>query len=180
MSSDDEKVIDEERIEIAEEGELESNSIAQSDSDGKTIERKRIMVCDYCLRKLESFSLCFKCRKKLCEKCSVSFRNKIICPQDLRGIFPLSRESFKVLLLIANSIEDVGSIHKITKIPKKEVKEKIRFLLEAGFVDRHHFWGCCVSDTGLEAIHAYSQVFGGMGDMAQLDEEIKRFVLQKS
>jgi hypothetical protein len=179
LSSDDEKVIDEERIEIAEEGELESNSIAQSDSDGKTVERKRIMVCDYCLRKLESFSLCFKCRKKLCEKCSINFRNKIICPQDLRGIFPLSRESFKVLLLVANSIENVSAINKIAKIQKKEVREKLRFLLEAGFVDRHHFWGFCISESGLEALHAYSQVFGGTGDMVQLDEEMKRYVLQK-
>jgi len=178
--SDDEKIIDEERIEIAGEGELESTTTSRNEKDGYSVETKRVPICDYCLKKLgDDFSLCFKCRKKLCERCSVDFRNKIICPQDLRSIFPLSRESFKILLLIANSIENVGAINKITKIQKKEVREKLRFLLEAEYVDRHHFWGFCVTESGLEAIHAYSQVFGGAGDMIQLDEEIKRFVLQK-
>ena len=180
MTFDDEKIIDEERIEIADEGELESTKISQSEHDGRNVETRRITMCDYCLKKLgDDFSLCFKCRKKLCKRCSIDFRNRIICPQDLRSIYPLSRESFKVLLLIANSIDNDGVIHKITRIPKKEVMEKLRFLEEAGYVDRHGFWGYCISETGLEAIHAYAQIFGGAGDMVQLDEEIKRFVLQK-
>ena len=84
------------------------------------------------------------------------------------------------MLLIANGIDNDGAIHKMTGIPKKEVGEKVRFLLEAEYVARYHFWGLHISETGLQAIHAYAQIFGGSGDMVQLDEEVKRFVLQQS
>ena len=180
MSSEDERVIDEERIEIAEEGEFENTTITQTGSDGRTVETKRIPICDHCLRKLGGdFSLCYKCRKKLCDKCKVDFRNnKTICPQDLRSIHPWTRQTFKVALLVANSIDNAGIIHKITKIPKNEVMEKLRFLIEGGYMDRHNFFGYCISESGLEAIHAWSQLFRGATDMIQLDEEIKGFVLR--
>lgn len=176
---DDERVIDEERIEVADEGELESTTTSQGE-DGHSIETKRIPICDHCLKKLENkFSLCYVCRKKLCMKCSIDFRNRTICPQSLRGIHPWSRQTFKVALLVANNIEKEETIHRISGIPRKEVREKLRFLEESGYLDRHRFWGRCISELGIEAIHAYAQIFGGEGDMVQLDEEVKRFVLSK-
>ena len=182
MSSDDDKILDEERIEIAEECKFESTQTIERDSS--SIEIKKIPVCDYCGKKLgDDFSICKiqRCKRKLCSKCSIQdFRNQTICPFDLRTIHPWSRPTFKIALLVANCIDNEGVIHKITRIPKKEVKEKLIFLQEYGYVDRHNFWGYCISEIGLEAIHAWSQLFGGTSDMIQLDEEVKQFVLQHS
>jgi len=176
-STNEKKIISEERTEIAEEGRLESKEIAK---DNGIVKVKRVPVCDHCGHQLSAFSICKKCSKKLDEKCSIEFRKQVICPDCLRGIYPLSRQGFKVLLAHANDIRNHGDIHKITGIPKKDIKEIVQFLVGSGYLESHIIHGYRVSEGGREALSAYSQLWGGIGDMQHLDEEIKRFVLERS
>ena len=174
------KIMIEERTEISEEGNLESSEMAKENS--KIVKTKRILVCDYCGKQITAISsICKKCGKKLCEKCSIDFRRQVICPQDLRSVYPLSRTAFKVLLMVANGITSTGLIHRISGISGKEAKDIIRYLWNAGFVEKSIFSGLKISETGLEAISAYGQLFGreDAADMRQLDEGVKRYVIQR-
>ncbi|MEO9310263.1 MAG: hypothetical protein ABI337_08230 [Nitrososphaera sp.] len=170
------KIIKEERTEISEEGQLESSEMSKENGMVKV---KRVPVCDHCGHQLSAFSICKKCSKKLDERCSIDFRKQVICPDCLRGIYPLSRQGFKVLLAHANGIRNHGDIRRITGIPKNDVKEIVQFLLSSGYLESHIIQGYKVSERGREALSAYSQLWGGTGDMQQLDEEIKRFVLEQ-
>lgn len=168
------KIIKEDRVEIAEEGKLESNEISKENGMVKV---KRVPVCDHCGHQLTTFSICKKCNKKLDERCSIDFRKQVMCPDCLRGIYPLSRQGFKVLLVHANNIRNHEDIHKITGISKKEVKEIAQFLIGSSYLESHIIHGHSLSERGREALSAYSQLWGGTGDMQQLDEAIRRFVL---
>ncbi|MFY9300178.1 MAG: hypothetical protein WAO91_03180 [Candidatus Nitrosotenuis sp.] len=168
-------VMTEERTEISEEGEFDSTETATVNN--ATVTTKRIPVCDQCGNKLEnSFAVCKEDGKKLCKNCSISFRNRTICPQHLREVYPLSRPAYKVLILVANSIDDANNIHKISHIPKKEVMDILDILVEGGYVEKHAFFRRRITEMGLEAISGYSQIYGNSADMRQLDEEVKEFV----
>lgn len=170
------KIIKEDRVEVAEEGKLESNEISKENGMVKV---KRVPVCDHCGHQLTTFSICKKCNKKLDERCSIDFRKQVMCPDCLRGIYPLSRQGFKVLLVHANSIRNHEDIHKITGISKKEVKEIVQFLVGSNYLESHIIHDYSLSERGREALSAYSQLWGGTGDMQQLDEEIRRFVSEQ-
>lgn len=177
LENNDHKVITSEKIEVEEEGRLGGSETAK---ENKTlVKTKRIPVCDHCGEKLESekhFAVCHKDGKKLCGKCSIKFRGKIICPQDLRGILPLSRISFKILVLVANSISNVNALHEISHVPKNDVKQLMQLLLETGYIEGSGFFAYKTTEVGLEAIAAYGQLYGNEADMKELDEELKEFV----
>lgn len=174
----DKKVIIEERTEIAGEGEFEGSDTSKKDQS--IIKTKRIALCDHCNDQLgNDFAVCHKDGKKLCKKCSVVFRNRINCPQCIRGMYPLSRHSFKVLLLIANSICNVNDVHTISHVPKKEIKDSVQFLLEGGYIEKAGFFGYKATEMGFEALSVYAQLYGGTGDMQELDEELKGFVSER-
>lgn len=170
------KIIKEERTEIADEGRLESSEMSKENG---VVKVKRVPVCDHCGQELGKFSICKKCNRKLDERCSIDFRKQIICPDCLRGVYPLSRPGFKVLLCHANDIRNHGDIHRVTGIPKKDVKDIIQFLAGSNYLESHIVQGHSVSERGREALSAYSQLWGETGDMQQLDEEIKRFVRER-
>lgn len=170
------KIIKEDRIEIAEEGKFESSEMSK---DGSMVKVRRVPVCDHCGNQYEKFAICKKCNKKLDRRCSIDFRKQVICPGCLMGVYPLSRPGFKILLCHANNIRNNGDIHKITGIPKNDINEIVQFLEGSGYLDNHIIRGYILSERGREALSAYSQLWGGTGDMQQLDEEIKRFVLKQ-
>lgn len=170
-------IISEERTEVAAEGELE-NEITET-RNNTAIMRHRIPICDYCGRQIDSFSKCQRCGKKLCVKCSLDFRNQVICKQDLQKIFPLSRDAFKVLLVIGNGITNDGHIHKLTGIPKKNLHDMLQYLKGAGYADSSIFGGKMLTEMGREALGCYCQILGDSVDMKSLDEAIMRHVLAK-
>ncbi|MDE1764937.1 MAG: hypothetical protein KGI27_01550 [Thaumarchaeota archaeon] len=170
------KIVKEDRTEIAEEGKLESSEMSKENGMVKV---KRVPVCDHCGHQLSAFSICKRCSKKLDEKCSIEFRKQVICPDCLRGIYPLSRQGFKIMLIVANSITNQGDITRISGIPKNDVKEIVQFLIGSGYLESHMIRGHRLSERGREALFAYSQLWGGTGDMQHLDGEIKRFVFEQ-
>lgn len=173
-----EQTISEEKIEIAKEGKFESTVLsAKNDS---TIEIRTIEICDYCHKKLETknqnFGVCSKCSKKLCEKCFIEFRSQVICPDDLRRVYPLSREQFQVMLLVVNSIDKPKDISKITCISKNNVKNILSFMQASDYLARSGFWGSCMTSAGMEAFYAYSQFYGNENEMVRVTQELAKFV----
>lgn len=174
--TNEKKIIKEDRIEIAEEGRLESSEISKENG---MVKIKRVPVCDHCGHQLTTFSICKRCNHKLDEKCSIEFRKRVFCPDCLQVTNPITRPAFKVLLCYANSIVGNSDVHEMTGISKREVKDIVQFLLGVGYLESSVFHGNSMSEKGREVLSAYSQLWGGTGDMQQLDEEIKRFVLQQ-
>lgn len=176
QSRNDDSVTREERIEVADEGELESTEIVMRDN--ARTETRRVTLCDQCTKKLgnEKFAICHHCRKKLCDECSVELRNRTICPQRLMEIYPLSRPAYKILVLVANGIDDVNHIHDISHIPKPEVKAMLGIMTDCGYIEKSGFFHRRITDTGLEAFSGYSQIYGNSVDMRQLDTEMREFV----
>lgn len=172
------QVVSEDRIEVEEKGRLGSEVV--ENRNDSVITTKRVPVCDFCGKEIKSFSICQKCEKKLCDKCSIEFRNQIICKQELQSIFPLSRQAFKVLLLVANNISDENNMNRLSGIPKKDLKEILGYLKGAGYMEFSAFFTRkSLTEMGKEALSSYGQILGGIGDMAQLDKEIARYMLGK-
>ena len=148
-----EQLVSSEKKEIAEEGEFASTTITAKDS--ATVERSTVEICDFCHKKLETatedFAVCIQCKKKLCKRCSIEFQSRVICPDDLRRIYPLSRDQFKVAWMISNGIEKTNDIHNITGISKNAIREIKNFLLGADYACRHGFFGFCLTSAGTEA-----------------------------
>ncbi|MEX2192997.1 MAG: hypothetical protein WD717_06430 [Nitrosarchaeum sp.] len=167
-------VIEEERIEIALPGDLESEEMAEIDD--ATITTKKIPFCE-CGKKLEEFFLCHICHHKICDGCSVKFRNRYFCSDDLLKRLPITTQGFKVLLLIANRILGENEMHKLTGIPKNQVKEAVVFLKNYAYIETSMFHKKSVTDFGLECLTAWGQIFGGSDDMGKLDRGIRRHLV---
>jgi hypothetical protein len=172
----DGQVMSEDRTEIAKEGELESETMTKVNESMVTT--KRIAMCDYCFGKIDQLSICKKCGKKLCENCSIDFRNENICLQDLREIHPISRQSFKIILMIANGITGEHDMSRVSGVPTDELKGIIDVLRDSGYLATSFFGGKRLTDTGMEAFYAHSQVLGGKDDMKDLDIRIEEYVSQ--
>lgn len=173
---DDKKVVMDERTEIEAEGSL--GGVETAKENGSVVKTRRVPTCDFCGDKLEDkFAVCQKCGKKLCSKCAVKFRNQKVCPQDLRSALPLSRTSFKVLLLIANNIQDTGDIRELSRISKDEIGKCREFISNAGYTETRGLLRTAATELGLEALTCYGQLFGGDPDMLELDQEVREFVL---
>jgi len=168
------EIITEERTELAEEGELDSERVSRVNDS--VVTTKRITMCDYCFGKIDDLSMCKKCGKKLCNNCSIDFRNEIICLQDLREIHPISRQVFKVILMIGNGITGEHDMNKVSGIPRDDMKGIIDFLKESGYVTTSFLGGKRLTDLGTEAFYAHSQVLGGKDDMKDLDGRIEEYV----
>lgn len=170
----DGQVMSEDRTEIAKEGDLESETMTKVNDSMVTT--KRIAMCDYCFGKIDQMSMCKKCGKKLCENCSIDFRNENICLQDLREIHQISRQAFKVILMVANGITGERDMCKVSGIPTDEVKGIVDMLRDSGYLSTSFLGGKRLTDTGMEAFYAHSQVLGGKDDMKDLDIRIKDYV----
>lgn len=167
-------VIEEERIEVASPGDLESEEMVEVDD--ATITTRKIPFCE-CGKKLEGFFLCHICNHKICDGCSIKFRNRYFCSNDLLKRLPITTRSFKVLLIIANKIFSENEMHKLTGIPKNQVKEAVGFLKNYAYIETSMFNKKSVTDFGLECLTSWGQIFGGSDEMDQLDRGIRRHLL---
>ena len=168
------EIITEERTELAEEGDLDSEQVSRVNDS--VVTTKRITMCDYCFGKIDELSMCKKCGKKLCNNCSIDFRNEIICLQDLREIHPISRQVFKVILMIGNGITSEHNMNEVSGIPRDEMRGIVDFLKESGYITTSFLGGKRLTDLGTEAFYAHSQVLGGKDDMKDLDGRIEEYV----
>lgn len=176
----DSHVISEERTEVADEGEL-GGEVMEERNDA-TITRKMVPVCDYCGKQMDEkqqFSICRKCEKKLCSKCSIEFRNQVVCKKDLDAAFGISREDFKTLLMVGNGISSDGDMHAVSGISKAELKRIIERLKGRDYIEVSWLGHKAMTASGREAFGCYSQILGGTADMRLLDREIVRYVLSR-
>lgn len=165
----------EERSQIAPKGNLGGKEIANE--NGATVKTSVVGVCDACGDKLgEHFVICMIDRKKMCPGCAVVFDQQKICKDCLKSNNPLSKQTYKVLVTIANHIDNAGTTHKLTKVPKNELGRCIGFLRESGHIIRKGLAGWQITDAGMNMITSYRQVYGPEDDVITLDKELRKHI----
>lgn len=136
-----------------------------------------VYSCDNCGKKdLVNYKKCDKHEFILCDKCSISNDNKILCPEDVREQLPISRDQFKILIVVVNNIVNEDTISEITKIPVQKVSKLIKILSDLEILNHSQATGLVLSVIGFLAIKLYSQFFGEENEMKELDEEIIKYV----
>ena len=144
-------------------------------ADGGVVKEIRIGVCDICGRRSEEFNICVKCGRKLCELCSISFRNEIVCRDCLAALLPLTKQEYKILFAISKGINSPEDLAEFTKIKRNEVKVCIKSLAEKELIENSTFLFFSelkILDKGLEALAVYKQVYGKDEDVIQLEYEV--------
>jgi hypothetical protein len=174
-------ILNEQRV-IERAGRLGGKTFLTSPTGG--IEREiRIPICDVCGSRInEAFIICQGCGRKLCINCAIAYQNTNLCVACLRNLIPLTKQTFKVLVCIANGIDSADAIAKITHIPKDDVRKCRNLLTVLGLVLKKGvsiFSKICISDNGLDAICAYRQVFGKNDDIIQFDIELRSYLAEK-
>lgn len=138
--------------------------------------KKIAYICEICGKEnLESHKKCDKHQFLLCNKCTIIVDKKILCPEEIREMIPISRDQFKILLVIINEIKNKKDIENITKISSEKISKLIQILLDNEFLidDKNNL---VVSHNGELAIRLYSQFFGDEKEMDELDEEVIKYV----
>jgi len=179
-----EKVILDEKKVISEPKEI-GGKVCFSLSNGGVKKRLYIPVCDLCGAKLdeENFFICRGCGKKLCQNCAFNYNNAYFCSNCLQNVLPLTKQDYKVLVSIANGIDNFRKISEITKLRKEDVRNSIKTLIDSGMVEKEGisiFSKLCITDKGFEAIGIYRKVYGKDDDIIQFGNELRRFLNEKS
>lgn len=120
--------------------------------------------------------ICMIDRKKMCPDCAISFNQQKICAGCLQTRHPISKQGYKILVVVANRIDRTGEIHEITKIPKKNIDSSMHLLRNSGYIARKGLTGHKVTDSGMNMIAAYRQVYGSDGDISTLDREMRKYI----
>jgi hypothetical protein len=176
------RIILEDRKEEANEGELD-NKVYYSTPDGGIIKTTKVrMFCDWCGRRNDNFDMCVVCGKKICNECSIHFEGKILCPECLGTLHPLSKEEFKVLKSLASEIKDLDTIATLARIKIDKVRKCVRSLIEKGLIQKEGFfpfYEINLLDQGVEVLNAYEQVFQRYEDVAIFEKELERALIEK-
>lgn len=177
------RVMMEETTTIADEGEWGGKSYFQQAADGGIIKQIRIPVCDICGRRSENFNSCTQCRKKICPDCSIMYLNRIFCLDCLQELLPLTKQEYKVLMMISCGINDSHLISSVTRIKREEVgacKQRLKvkgFIKVSGFL---FFTETEVLEKGIEALNVYSRVYGKEEDVLKFESELRRVLVEKA
>jgi len=174
-NSQDSKLIENSRTVPEEQGELGGQSLSRSAGGG--IERvARIPVCDVCGTRLdENFTIC-GCGKKVCEKHAIQSGPRSLCVECLIDAVPLTKRSYKVLVAIANGVQDKKTIAKLARISKEDVKVALTELAALGFIAKTGWFIFAkneAADSGIHAIGMFRNVYGGDEDVVLFDLELR-------
>jgi hypothetical protein len=152
--------------------------------DGGLERRIKVGVCDVCGKVLgEDFSVCGKCGRKLDQDCVKVFKAQRICFECLRVMVPLQPRDYLMLACVANNVTDVGTLSKLTKIPRDHVRTSIGDLLSARLIEKKGmlvFSELQITDEGMNAFSAYRGVFGEDYESLVLDRELRRYLAGRS
>lgn len=143
----------------------------------------RIPVCDVCGRALsDKFFVCHNCGGKLCGRCVIDFSGEILCLNCLKEELPLNKRNFKVLVAVANGLESLSAISQLIRIKRGEAEQCLQELQDLGLIGQKGlaiFTRTYATDKGLEAIAAYSQIYGRERDVVQFDFELRDYIFDK-
>ena len=172
------RIIFDERKVVGNQGEIEGKRYIELPGGGIAKEIS-VPVCDFCGKKLDSFYICVECGKKVCDECAIRHRNRNLCVECLKRELPLEKREYKVLVAVANGITCVRKISRVTRIGKKGIKLIVEGLRKRGFIEKEGFFlfsNLYTTDSGLEAISAYRQVYGMDDDVLQFDLELREML----
>jgi hypothetical protein len=168
------RIIFDERKIMAREREIDGKTYF-STPNGGILKEVRIPFCDVCGRKEEDFNICTSCHHKICNSCSISYRNQIYCKYCLSEILPLTKEEYKVLLGIFHGLKTIEELNKVTKIKEAEIRACIESLTKKEFIENSSFlffFDVKILEKGLEALTVYRQLYGREEDVIQLESEV--------
>jgi len=143
----------------------------------------RIPVCDVCGRALsDKFFVCHNCGGKLCGRCVIDFSGATLCLSCLKEELPLNKRNFKVLAAVANGLESLSALSELIQIKREEAERALQQLQDLGLTRQKGlaiFTRTYTTDKGLEAIAAYSQIYGRERDVVQFDFELRDYISEK-
>lgn len=171
----DKKILIEENQKVADVGKLGGKETANQ--NGIIIRTSAIKICNACGDLIEGkFVVCPVDKRIVCPTCICKSNQQNICKECLKKTRPLSKPSYKILLTIRNCIDNQKKIHDITKITKNDLKESMRFLGESGYIVRKGLTGYKISESGMDILSAYKQVYGADEDILVLELEVKKYL----
>ena len=148
------------------------------------IRRIRVPCCDICgIRLGDKYLVCPECRRKVDSDCSVRIEHRRMCTVCLRTYLPLSKRAFLVIGCIANGISDRGTIHRLTKIDKGQVRDLLEQLAVFGMLEKKGvsvFSSFHITDSGMLAIGALRPIFGRDADTRHFSAVLQDFLKQAS
>ena len=163
----------------AERGQLGGRTFSTSATGG--IERLiHLPTCDICGTRLEEqFVLC-RCGKKACSDCVVKHESETLCINCVKERLPLSKKCFLVLVSVANEVDNVKKISRLTKMSRDDVHASLNELLRLDLVAKEGFSifrKNCVTDNGMAAIDLYRAIYGSDSDITHFDAELRTELL---
>ncbi|MBS3913042.1 MAG: hypothetical protein KG003_00940, partial [Bacteroidetes bacterium] len=131
-----------------------------------------VLVCDGCGYPLQTLpAICPVDKRKVCIDCMVSIDQQDMCKGCLMRTRPLSKQSFKVLLLMSFRIDDRGIIRELTRMIRDDIQDSFGSLVESGYITRHGLSGFEITERGINIIVSYKNIYGKDEDVINLEKE---------
>lgn len=114
---------------------------------------------------------CSSCNSILTEEEKIEANSRIYCEQCYRKEHDVDKNDYKILVCIWRGFTETSTfleafgftvtIQRVTGIPEKEAKKRVKKLLERGYLFFHgmFFRELRVSSKGEEALAAYNQIY---------------------
>lgn len=170
------KPIIEERQELADIGQLGGKST--SNRDGGIVKKTLLAVCDCCWLPLDGPpAICPIDKKKVHPKCLTKIDQRVMCKDCLMASKPLSKSSYKIMMLMLFNLEDRRLIQRLTRMLRDDMEISFLSLLETGYITRRGSSSIFdITDRGLNVWIAYRPVYGADEDVVALEKELRAAV----
>lgn len=167
------KNIIEERQNVADIGQLGGKSTSKD--NGTLVKNTLYAVCDCCWHPLDGPpAICPLDRKKVHPKCLMRVEQQYMCKDCLMRIRPLSKSSYKLLLLMLYQLKDRRLIQEFTRMLREDIKISFGSLLESGYAVRRGSSDVFdITDKGVNMLVAYKAIYGIEEDVIALETELR-------
>lgn len=170
MSEAERKILLERRKEIAAKNVIGGSELFKE--NGVNVQREILNFC-ICGDLIEEtrIAICQRGGEKLCPGCLIKYDGKKICIDCFQKEFPLTKQQYKAQICLECGISHVGLIHRLTRIPKKEIKKILEDLRKYGYLEKR-LLSYRITDKGLAVNAAYSVVWNADNDIVLLKSEV--------
>lgn len=130
--------------------------------------------CDSCGEELEKAVICLEGGEKICSNCVVAYEHSRSCKDCYHKKYNLEKKGYKILFLIECGFNTVTDIHRLTKIPKPEIKETIASFLNANskLVRKKGLRYYEVTEHAIRIMVGYTQIYDEDSDIQDIRRKI--------
>ncbi|QLH08583.1 hypothetical protein [Candidatus Nitrosotenuis sp. DW1] len=172
------KPIIEEQQGVAEIGQLGGKST--SNKNGTIVKKTLFAVCDCCYDPLDGPpAICPLDRKKVHSKCMIRMEQQPMCRDCLRRIRPLSKSSYKIMMLILMlcRLKDRRAIQDFTSMLRDDIILSFTSLLESGYAARRGSSNVFdITEKGVNIMLAYETIYGVEKDVIALESQLREYI----